>query len=470
MKITFYGAAGRVTGSKHMITTAHGENILLDCGLFQGEGQEGEILNRHFGFNPADVDYVILSHAHIDHTGLLPRLVREGFSGPVYCNESTRDLCGLMLMDSAKIQETDLKRVNQRRAKKGLPPYEPLYNEEDVVRCLGLLRVINNDREFLVGKDTKVVLTPNAHILGSAAITLTLMENGIPTVLTFTGDIGRAGDQILNGPEAFPQSDYIICESTYGDRLHPAAEDAEKKLLRIVHETCVDRGGKIIIPAFSFDRTQELIYMLDKLSHERKLPKIKVYVDSPMSVTATEIMGRHRSEFNKEMLDYIERDGDPFDFPNLNYITRVEDSKKINEETEPSIIISASGMAEAGRIKHHIANNIENANNTILLVGYATHDSLAGRLRDGVDPVRIFGEEFRVHARIESMPYFSAHADYSEMLEYLSCQAKVGVREIFLVHGDERALGAWKSRLLENGFQKVTIAEMKGSVEIGRGK
>lgn len=466
MRITFYGAAKKVTGSKHMITTAHGENILLDCGLFQGEGKEGNELNRHFGFNPRDVHFVILSHAHIDHTGLLPRLVREGFEGRIYCNAPTADLCRLMLMDSAHIQKSDLQRVNKRRKEKGEPELEPLYDENDVRRVLNMLEIVKNESPFIVGKDTKVELTPNAHILGSVAITLTLFENEVPTVITFTGDIGRPGDKILKGPFAFPQSHYIICESTYGDRTHPPEADAEQHLLQLVQKTCVENGGKIVIPAFSVDRTQEIIYMLDRLAHLRKLPKIKVYVDSPLSVEATEIMSRHREDFNKEILEYIKTDGDPFDFEHLHYITKAEDSKKINDENIPSVIISASGMAEAGRVKHHIANTIEDSRNTLLLVGYATPDSLAGRIRDGVNPVRIFGNEFKVNANVEIMPYFSAHADYNEMLSYLSCQNKELLRGVFLVHGDEAALGAWKSRLLNEGYKNVQIAEMGAHVDL----
>ena len=466
MNITFYGAAGRVTGTKHLITTEHNEHILLDCGLFQGEGRAGDFLNRHFGFNPAEIDYVILSHAHIDHSGLLPRLVKEGFSGPIYCNESTADLCRLMLMDSAKIQQSDMERVNRRRIARGEPALEILYDENDVQQTLGLFQTLRNEHWTHIGKDTRVFLTPNAHILGSVSITLELLKNGVPTILTFTGDIGRPGDSILEGPKAFPQSDYIICESTYGDRLHPAAEDAEKALLQLVSETCIEKRGKIIIPAFSVDRTQEIIYMLDRLAYQRKLPNIDVYVDSPLSVQATHIMGRHREEFNREILDYITKDGNPFDFPTLHYISKVEDSKKINENNGPCIIISASGMADAGRIKHHIANNIQNAANTILLVGYATPDSLAGRLRDGVNPVRIFGEDYPVEARVASMPYFSAHADYAEMLDYLSCQHKASVKGVYLVHGDQPALAAWKSHLLNHGYKNVFIAEDKQTIEI----
>lgn len=466
MKITFYGAAGRVTGSKHLVTTANNEKILLDCGMFQGEGEEGNALNRNFGFDPRLIDFVILSHAHIDHTGLLPRLVKLGFQGKIYCNSSTRDLCELMLADSAHIQESDLERVNTRRERKGLPPLEPLYDVEDVEKTIALMQVVKNEQKFVVGKNTEVVFSPTAHILGSVAITLFLKENEKETVLTFTGDIGRPGDQILDGPDCFPLSDYIICESTYGDRLHAPSVDASEKLLQIVQETCVEKRGKIIIPAFSIDRTQEIIYMLDKMEHEKKLPPIKVYVDSPLSVKATEVMNRHRDDFNQQILEYITKDGNPFDFPTLKYISKVEESKKINSENEPCIIISASGMAEAGRIKHHIANNIENSNNTILIVGYATPDSLAGKIKRGYETVRIFGEDYKLNANVEIMDNFSAHADYNEMLSYLSCQNKEKIKNVFLVHGDEDALAAWKSRLLENQYKTVTIAQHGETVNI----
>ncbi|MCC7297352.1 MAG: MBL fold metallo-hydrolase, partial [Bacteroidia bacterium] len=304
-------------------------------------------------------------------------------------------------------------------------------------------------------------------ILGSVSINLTLMRNnGLPVRLTFSGDIGRPGDDILVGPDAFPQADYIICESTYGDRLHSPKSDSEAQLLEIVQNTCIRNRGRIIIPAFSVGRTQEFVYLLDQLMHEKKLPHINVYVDSPLSVQATAIMNAHKEEFNPEILEYITRDGDAFNFPGLKYISKVEDSKAINTSEEPCIIISASGMAEAGRIKHHIANNISDRKNTILIVGYATPDSLAGRLRGGTEIIRVFGSEHPVLANVEVMDNFSAHADWKEMIQYLSCQNKEGVKEIFLVHGNENALGAWKSRLLNEGFKKVTIAEMLGSIEL----
>lgn len=461
MHITSFGAAGRVTGSKHIIETPGGKRILLDCGLVQGEGAEGENLNRHFGFSPAALDYVIISHAHIDHTGLLPRLVKEGYRGPVYCNAPTRDLMDLMLLDSAKIQESDLGHLNKRRAAKGLPAIEALYDVEDVQQVFRQVEIMPMDGDYWQLCDEVAVLCArNAHILGSVAITLAIKEGVLEKKVTFTGDIGRPGDQILAGPDPFPQSDIIICESTYGNRRHEPAKDAEAHLLRVVKDTCVNRGGKLIIPAFSIDRTQELIYLLDRLEHKGLLPKIPVYVDSPLSVNATSVMAKHREEYNNEILDYITRDGDPFGFSNLHYISKVDDSKALNNDQGPAIIISASGMAEAGRVKHHIANNIGDVNATILIVGYATPMSLAGQLREGKERVRIFGSEYDVRCRVEVMDYFSAHADYEEMLDYLSSQVPERVAHMLLVHGDADALQAWQSRLLAKGFPKVHIMKM----------
>ena len=455
-----FGAAKRVTGSKHLITTITGETILLDCGLFQGEGKEGDALNRNFGFDPATIDFVILSHAHIDHTGLLPRLVREGFSGEIFCNTATRDLCEIMLSDSAHIQEADLKRVNRRRLERGQEPLEVLYDQSDVERCLQQFHLVNDNKPFKVGQSTKVTLIPNAHILGSGAIHLELQSLDEKIIrFTFTGDIGRPDDQILDGPFPFPASDYVLCESTYGDRTHEPGADAKEALVNLIHRICIERHGKIIIPAFSIDRTQEIVYMLDQLAFEKRLPHIPVYVDSPLSVKATQIMSLHREEFNPKILDYITKDGDPFSFPNLHYVAKVEDSKAINDIHGAAIIISASGMAEAGRIKHHIANNIENTNNAILLVGYATPYSLAGQLIAGKTTVKIFGEEFNVFAEIHRMNNFSAHADWKEMLAYLNCQNPSEVKKVFLVHGEDEALGVFKGHLMDAGFKNVEIVE-----------
>lgn len=458
--LTSHGAAARVTGSKHLITTITGEKILLDCGLFQGEGKEGNELNRNWGFTPSEIDYVILSHAHIDHTGLLPKLVKDGFSGTIFSNSATRDLCEIMLADSAHIQESDLKRVNKRRLEKGLDALEPLYDLDDAMRALGMFQVVQDNHEFTVGQSTKALYIPNAHIIGSSAIRLKMVDlEGKTITLTFTGDIGRPNDQILAGPFPFPQSDYIISESTYGDRVHEEMADAKEAFYQLIHRICVEKHGKIIIPAFSIDRTQEIIYILDQLAFEKRLPHIPVYVDSPLSIKATQIMSLHREEFNPEILEYITKDGDPFSFPSLHYVSKVEDSKAINDIHSAAIIISASGMAEAGRIKHHIANNIENPLNAILIVGYATPFSLAGQLTAGNQEVKIFGEKYQVFAEIHRMNNFSAHADWKEMIQYLSCQDASKVKKVFLVHGEEDTLGTFKSHIMDAGFKNVQIVD-----------
>lgn len=466
MLIQFFGAARTVTGSKHLITTEKGTKILLDCGLFQGI--QTDEFNQEFGFKPADVDYVILSHAHIDHSGLLPRLVRKGFKGPIYCTAATADLCRVMLLDSAHIQEKDLERINKRRKKQGRPLLEELYNAEDAAHALSLLKTVRYGQTFFLGEENEVsvILTDAAHLLGSAAVHLSIPDGGTFKQVTFTGDIGRPEDRILRKPEEFPQADYIICESTYGDRLHEKEIDMHAHLLHIVQETCIRRRGKLIIPAFAIDRTQELIYALDQLSSSGQLPQVPVYIDSPLAIRATAIMKEHDECFNPEILEYIEKDGDAFAFPYLNYISDVQDSIALNDRHEPCIIISASGMAEAGRIKHHIANNIGDPNSTILLVGYASANTLAGALKRGDKQVNIFGERFEVKCRVETMDSFSGHGDYNEMLQFLSCQKPERVKEVFLVHGEYETQVAFKLKLEKAGYRKIHIPALYEGVKI----
>lgn len=457
MHLHFHGAARQVTGSKHLVTTDGGTRVLLDCGLFQGIHTDE--LNQHFGFSPASVDVLVLSHAHIDHSGLIPRLVAQGFRGPIYCTPATQDLCELLLGDSARIQEADLERVNRRRRKRGQEPLESLYSPEDVEAALRLFKPIPYHHETRIAPDVRVLFTDTGHILGSAAVSLTISEGGAEKRLFFSGDIGRPHDKILRMPEAFPQADFILCESTYGDQRHPPEDDVKAGLLKLVRETCVERSGKIVIPAFSVDRTQELVYALDQLSSAGLLPPIPVYVDSPLSVNATRVMGRHTDEFNPDIRAYIAHDGNAFDFPNLHYISDVEDSKALNGQPWPAIIISASGMAEAGRIKHHIRNNIDDSRNTILLVGYASPNSLGGALKRGDREVTIFGDRYPVRARVAVMDSFSAHADYAEMMDYLACQDKSKVKTLFLVHGEYDEQQAFRQRLLADGWPRVEIPE-----------
>jgi metallo-beta-lactamase family protein len=467
MQIQFWGAAQHVTGSKHLLTTPKGTKILMDCGLFQGRMADRESLNRNFGFNPYDVDYVILSHAHIDHSGLLPRLVREGFKGIIFATPASISLCELMLLDSAHIQHDDLKFLNQRRKRKGLSEFEPLYDINDVERVLDMMTPVEYGEQLQIDREVTLMFTDAGHLIGSAAVHLDIKTPEKKLHLTFTGDIGRRDDPILRNPEPFRQCDVLICESTYGDRLHPQLEDSDRRLFQLVKETCVDNKGKLIIPAFSVDRTQEIVYSLEKMSNAGRLPDIKIYVDSPLSVRATDVIRKHEECFNNDFVAYMHKDPKPFEFKNLHYITEVEESKRLNESKEPCIIISASGMAEAGRIKHHIMNNLDNPHHTILLVGYCTPESLGGRLKAGNKSVRIFGEEHIVKARVESMESYSSHADYEEILAYLGRQDKKKIRQIFLVHGEPEVQQIFKQKFIDHGYtSNIQIPAIGDSFDI----
>lgn len=466
MKIGFYGAAKEVTGSKHLITLNSGTKFLLDCGLFQGSGQDVDEWNKHFGFNPAELDFMILSHAHIDHSGLIPKLVKEGFRGKIYCTPGTNDLCKLMLVDSAHIQETDVMYINKRRAKQNKPPIPPLYTIEDAQAALSHFRNVRYNEAFKINDEVELTFTDAGHILGSASVHLKIKEGYQTKRLTFSGDIGRYGNTILRDPAPIPQADYIITESTYGNRLHEPVENLEEELLKIVHQTIIEDRGKIIIPAFSVGRTQQLVYALNRLEFYGKLPKIPVFVDSPLAVDATEVVIDHEECYNDKMLQFMKEDEDPFGFKGLRYITEVSDSKMLNFLEEPCIIISASGMAEAGRIKHHIKNNISNPKNTILFVGYCSPHSLGGRLIQGQEEVKIYGEFYKVKAQVKKINGFSAHGDYHEMLSYLDGQDRQVVKKVFLVHGEENVMDDYKLKLQDKGFNNIYIPSYKEEIEI----
>ena len=360
MKIEFLGAAKEVTGSKHLITTKKNTKILLDCGMFQGKGLDTDSNNRDLGFNPKEIDYLFLSHPHIDHSGLIPYIVKLGFKGMIFCTPATRDLCSIMLADSGFIQENDTYTFNKKRARQGLDPVEPIYTLEDAQNAMQYFVSIPYDKEFNISPEISVKFTDNGHILGSATVNLAIKEGRKTTRVAFTGDIGRYSKRILKAPQPFPQADYIIMESTYGDRLHENVDESESQLLSAVQDTCVKKKGKLIIPSFAIGRAQEIIYALDKLTHKGLLPDVDVYVDSPLSINATNIMRLHTECFNKEFKKYMKEDNDPFGFDRLQYVRSKEKSKALNSDFRPMINISASGMMEAGRVKHHIANNIEN--------------------------------------------------------------------------------------------------------------
>lgn len=459
MKIKFLGAAREVTGSKHLITTLNGKKILLDCGSFQGKGLATDGKNRNPGVRPAEIDHIILTHAHIDHSGMIPYFYKQGFRGSVICTHATRDLCAIMLADSGFIQEQDIRWFNKKRARHGQPPVEPIYTKQDAEKCMELFIGVAYNRKFRIDPNITVRFTHSGHLLGSAVASIGITEEGRLTNIAYTGDIGRPESRLLRKPDPFPQCDYLICESTYGDRLHEDKKQAENLLLSILKQTCVEKGGKLIIPSFAIGRAQELVFALNNFYNEGLLPKIKIYVDSPLAVNATNIFRIHPECFNKEVLEIMETDPDPFGFASLTYITKVEESKKLNESKESCVIISASGMMEAGRIKHHLANNIDNPNNTILAVGYCAPDTLGARILRGEKNISIFGFPHTVNARVESIESFSGHADYAELLEFLACQDKKKIKKAFLVHGDPEAQEFFKRKLKDTGLRRVSSPE-----------
>jgi metallo-beta-lactamase family protein len=460
MKIAFHGAARTVTGSKHLITLKSGIKILLDCGMFQGMGKETDAMNRNFGFNASEVDVMILSHAHIDHSGLIPKLVNEGFAGKIYSTPATKELAAILLEDSAEIQRSDTKFINKRRLKQGLPLYEPLYSVDDVTIAIRAFETVDYDQWKTVLPGIEVMFTDAGHIIGSAAVNLKITDNNEITRICFSGDVGRYRDVILRSPSVFPQADFLLLESTYGNKLHDEVYSTPDNLLKWIQHTCTVKKGKLIIPAFSVGRTQEILYDLNQLSLEKKLPKVPIYVDSPLSREATQMIKNYPQYFNSRIRKVMENDDDPFDFEGLNYIKTVDESKNLNYLEQPCVIISASGMADAGRVKHHIMNNISGAQNTILMVGYCEPRSLGGRLSNGDKVVRIFGEEFDVVAEIGSLRSMSAHGDYDDLCQFISCQDVTQIKTLFLVHGEYDVQQDFSKRLERKGFKDVQIPDL----------
>ena len=462
MRIQFCGAAREVTGSSHLITLSDGYKILLDCGLYQGRSKSMAEFNEKWYFDPKDINCMILSHAHIDHSGRIPKLVRDGFNGLIHCTHATRSLCSIMLLDSAKIQERDAEYYNKKMARKNkgnFKPRLPLYNGDNVKATMKLFISCGYDKWITIRKGVDLYFRDAGHILGSASVTLKIVDNGKTYLLGFTGDIGRPDRPILRDPQPMPEVDYLICESTYGDRDHSAAPAEVEKFLTIIKDTCIKRKGKLIIPAFSVGRTQEIVYMLDQLETNNKLPHIPVYVDSPLAVNATMIFGSHPECFDDELHEYMLIDENPFGFNKLTYIRDVEVSKKLNDTQEPCIIISSSGMMNAGRVRHHLFNSIDHPKNTILIVGYCSPGTPGGILRSGVESLKIFGEHKMVKAKIEIMDSFSAHADRQEILQFISNQKKK-LKKLFLVHGTLDRQESLEKLLNENGFPNVVIPKL----------
>jgi len=460
MKLSFHGAAKTVTGSKHLIHLDNSKKILLDCGLFQGLGRDTIELNNQWGFEPAEINYVILSHAHIDHVGLLPKLIKDGFSGTIYCTEQTRELSGLLLMDSARIQEMEAQQINEIREAQKRDLVTPLYTEEDVAAIFSKIVVVPYNTPCRIDDDIELLLTNSGHVIGSAAISLTLTESTGQTSIAFSGDIGRFNDMMLCDPDVFPQADYIIMESTYGNKLHNILHSSTEKLLECIEEICLNRQGKLIIPAFSLGRTQEVLYLLNRLENEKRLPDVKYYLDSPLSVKATEITKLHTDSLNDRVRELLTKDDDVFKFQGLQYVEHINDSIALSDRDEPCVIISASGMAEAGRVKYHISQHIQNPACGILLVGYCEPHSLGGQLHNGKKQVSIYGQEHDVKAEVFSIDSMSAHGDYEDLCKWIGCQDTEKVRHVFLVHGEYDTQIAFKDRLHKKGFHSVTIPAM----------
>ena len=444
MLIHFFGATRTTTGSMFLLEL-NGQRLLFECGLFQGKRGESIERNRHFPFDPTQLDAVVLSHAHIDHCGNLPNLCHQGYAGNIYCTFATRDLAAIMLEDSAEIQRADAEYVSKKRARTGLPPVEPLYTARDAEQAVRQFVSLNYDRPFPVIDGVTVTFRDAGHILGSAQVILDIRESGREYRFLFSGDIGRGNDDILRDPQAIENVDYLQIESTYGDREHSAKHSAKEEIGRLVRDT-IDKMGQVIIPAFSVGRTQQIVYTLHQLACEGRLPKVPIFVDSPLSVNATEVYRLHPECFNDTIYRFLREKENPFGMENLTYIRELAHSMKLNDLKEPAIIISASGMCEAGRIRHHLKNHIGRVENLVLFIGYCAEHTLGAQILSGQNPVNIFGEPHPVRARIASLDAFSGHADKHELRRYV--EALTGdIKKVFVVHGEESQAEAFAETL-----------------------
>ncbi len=469
MKITFHGAARTVTGSQHLLEV-NGSRIMLDCGLFQGKRKEAFELNRQGFCDGASIDAVVLSHAHIDHSGNLPSLVKNGFRGDIICSSATRDLCAAMLMDSAYLQEKDVEYVNRRRKRQGKNLFDPLYSKEDVITAMEQFIGMSYNRKRHILPGVELTLLDAGHMLGSAHIVLDIAdeEKQQNVRLVFSGDIGRPGIPIIRDPVPVSEGgDVLIMESTYANRSHPPYPESEKDLERIINQT-YKQGGSILIPAFAVGRTQQIVYALHRLYKEGDIPDMPIYVDSPLATKATDIFRLHPETYDEEIKDFMLQDNysDPFGFENLRYTQTVQDSKKLNFLREPAIIISASGMMEGGRILHHLRNRIDDARNTILITGWQAPNTLGRRIVERQPKVRIFGEVFSLKAKVEVITGFSGHADREGLLGWAGAMQKKP-RHTFIVHGEEEAALSLADQLQTvHGFVHAEVPEMHQTFEI----
>lgn len=464
MRINFYGAAHTVTGSQHLLEI-NGQKLLLDCGMYQGKRAESYDRNLNFHYDPRDVDAVILSHAHIDHSGNLPNLVKQGFEGPIFATNATKDIASVMVADSGRIQESDAEFVNKKRAQRGEEPIEPLYTEQDAEAVAGMFVGKSYEEVFEPIPGVQARFYEAGHILGSASVSLMIEEKGKKTHLWFSGDIGRYKLPLLRDPILPSHADYLIMESTYGDKKHNDPDLAFKEFEEVVKRT-IHRGGKVIVPAFAVGRTQEIVYHLNQMMYERGVPRVPVYVDSPLAVKASDIFKNHLECFDDETRKFVAESRHPaLDFDMLSYIRSVEESKALNERKDPMVIISASGMAETGRIVHHIRNNIENPRNTICIVSWQAPNTMGRRLADREPEIRIFGEAYKLKCEVATIGGLSGHAGQDLLVEYAT-SVKQSVKDVFLVHGEENQATTLTALLKERGMDKVHYPELHDSVDV----
>lgn len=468
MILQFWGAAQTVTGSMHLIE-ADGHRMLLDCGMAQGRREEAKKLNSEFPFQPEKIDAVVLSHAHLDHSGKLPMLVKKGFSGSIFSTSATRDLCSAMLADSASLQEMDARYVNRQNEKQGLPFIKPLYTLHDVARTMRLFQTVEFQRPLQILPGIKMTFKNAGHILGSASVTLEIAEGRDKkkvTALAFTGDLGRKGAAVVQDPDIIDRADVLITESTYGGRDHGPMDEARKNLARVVRETANNRG-LLIIPAFAVGRTQDVVYHLHDLMQSKEIPQMPVYVDSPLATNITEIFRAHPECYDEETEQLLMQEGgdDPFGFNMLRYTRSTEESKKLNNIRRPAIIISASGMCEGGRVLHHLRRNIGDPNTTVLFVGFQAENTLGRKLLRGDKTARIYGEEHEVRARMEKIDGYSAHADEGELLDFINA-IQNRPKRVFVVHGEPDATAAMAAGLARLGIENITIPERGERFEV----
>ncbi len=456
INLTSYGAARNVTGSRHLLDI-NGYRILLDCGLFQGRRAETYERNLHFPFDAKSLNAVIISHAHMDHLGNLPNLVKQGFSGDVHCTSATLDLANIMLMDSASIQEGDINYVNKVRRRHNEPTVEPLYVRADVPATLRLLRGCSYGHPFKLADNVQAVFQDAGHILGSAITILDIDDNGRRVSVCFTGDLGRNNMPIIQDPFVVTDSDVLIIESTYGNRLHADISNVTEKLARVINET-VTRGGKLIVPSFALERTQELVYCLHQLKLSHSIPDIPIYVDSPLAIDATDIFRVHPECYDSETAEMLRTEKDPFGFRGLHYVASAEESKKLNYLKTPAMIIAGSGMAEAGRVQHHLKNNISDGRNTVLIVGWQAENTLGRKIAEKWPMVSIYGEQYKLRCRVEIFNEFSAHADRNDLLKWTGA-GKDKWQKVFVVHGEESAALSLADAFTEMGLKQVVAPE-----------